>query len=65
MVFTRDVREELLRNDIDNWPRVARLILAEKRATGQTMADAALRLLEDDLISEDTYEMVAAPGRRV
>jgi hypothetical protein len=29
------------------------------------MADAALRLLEDDLISEETYEMVAAPGKRV
>jgi defect-in-organelle-trafficking protein DotB len=64
MVFSRDVREELLRNEIDNWPRVARLILAEKRAVGQTMADAALRLLEEDQISEDTYEMVAAPGRR-
>jgi Tfp pilus assembly protein, pilus retraction ATPase PilT len=64
MVFSRDVREELLRNEIDAWPRVARLILAEKRAVGQTMADAALKLLERDLISEDTYEQVAAPGRR-
>lgn len=65
MVFTRDVREELLRNSIDDWPRISRLILAEKRATGQTMADAALRLLEEDLITEETYEQVAAPGRRV
>jgi Tfp pilus assembly protein, pilus retraction ATPase PilT len=65
MVFTRDVREELLRNEIDDWPRISRLILAEKRATGQTMADAALKLLEEDLISEETYEMVAAPGKRV
>lgn len=65
MVFTRDVREEFLRHDIDQWPKIARLILAEKRATGQTMADAALRLLEDDLISEKTYERVAAPGRKV
>lgn len=65
MVFTRDVREELLRNNIDDWPRISRLILAEKRAIGQTIADAALRLLEDDLITEETYEMVAAPGKRV
>ena len=65
MVFTRDVREEILRADLDSWPRVARLILAEKRATGQTMADAALKLLEQDLIDERTYESVAAPGRRV
>jgi defect-in-organelle-trafficking protein DotB len=65
MVFSRDVREELLRHDIDDWPRMSRLILAEKRATGQTMADAALRLLEEDLITEHTYEAVAAPGKSV
>lgn len=63
MVFSRSVREEFLRHDIDEWPKVARLILAEKRALGQTMADAALILLEKDLISEETYERVAAPGR--
>jgi defect-in-organelle-trafficking protein DotB len=63
MVFSRSVREEFLRHDIDEWPKVARLILAEKRALGQTMADAALILLEKDLISEKTYERVAAPGR--
>lgn len=63
MVFSRSVREEFLRHDIDEWPKVARLILAEKRALGQTMADAALSLLEKDLISEATYERVAAPGR--
>jgi|HigsolmetaAR206D_1030411.scaffolds.fasta_scaffold00677_17 Tfp pilus assembly protein, pilus retraction ATPase PilT len=63
MVFSRAVREEFLRANVDTWPRVARRILAEERALGRTMAKSALDLLYRGEISEEVYERVAAPGK--
>jgi len=63
MVFSRDVREAFLNEDVDRWPRLARRLLAEERALGRTMAQAALELLWKNLIDEKTYERVAARGR--
>jgi len=63
MVFGRDVREAFLREDVEDWPRVTRRILAEERAIGRTMADSALELLAKGLITTDTFKRVAAKGR--
>lgn len=63
MVFGREIREAFLRENIDNWPRLARRLLAEERALGRTMAQAALELLYKGLIDEKVYERVAAPGK--
>lgn len=63
MVFSRDVREEFLKEDVDRWPRLARRLLAEERAIGRTMASAALELLAKGQIDEATYERVAARGK--
>jgi len=65
MVFGREIREAFLRESIDNWPRLARRLLAEERALGRTMAQAALELLYKGLIDEAVYERVAAPGKGV
>lgn len=63
MVFGREIREEFLKENVDNWPRLARRLLAEERAIGRTMAAAALELLALGQIDEATYERVAARGR--
>jgi defect-in-organelle-trafficking protein DotB len=63
MVFGRDIREVFLKEDMDDWPKVSRRLLAEERAIGRTMAKSALNLLAQGLISEETYERTAARGR--
>jgi defect-in-organelle-trafficking protein DotB len=63
MVFGSNVRDAFLREPVDNWPRLARRMLAEERALGRTMAQAALELLAKGEIDERTYEKVAAKSR--
>lgn len=63
MVFSRDAREAFLKEPIDNWPRVARRLLAEERVLGQTMSEGALNLLWEDLIDEETYELIAGRSK--
>lgn len=63
MVFGREIREAFLKENVDNWPRLARRLLAEERAIGRTMAAAALELLAKGEIDEATYERVAARGK--
>lgn len=65
MVFGREIREQFLKENIDNWPRLARRMLAEERAIGSTMAKSALKLLWDGLIDEATYERVAGKSKNL
>lgn len=64
MVFSPKVRDRFLNEkDVDSWPRLARRLLAEQAAVGQTMQQAALKLLYDGQISKDTYKRVASKGK--
>lgn len=64
MVFGPKVRERFLNEkDVDSWPRLARRLLQEQAAIGQTMQQAALKLLYDGQIDKETYKRVAAKGK--
>jgi len=64
MVFGPKVRDRFLNEkDVDSWPRLARRLLAEQAAVGQTMQQAALKLLYDGQISKETYKRVASKGK--
>lgn len=64
MVFGPKVRDRFLNEkDVDSWPRLARRLLAEQAAIGQTMQEAALKLLYDGLIDKETYKRVASKGK--
>lgn len=63
MVFDEGTRESFLRENIDTWPRHARKLLASQAAVGKTMIDSSLDLLKQDLITEETFERVAAKGK--
>jgi len=62
MVFGEEIREMFLRNKVENWPQLTRRLFAEKRAIGQSMQEAALRLLMNGQITEEIYEFTAATG---
>jgi defect-in-organelle-trafficking protein DotB len=64
MVFGPKVRDRFLNEkDVDSWPRLARRLLAEQAAIGQTMQESALKLLYDGLIDKETYKRVASKGK--
>lgn len=62
MVFGDQVRDAFLKEDVKNWPRLVRRLLAEEKAIGQTMAKGAMKLLRAGAITEKTYEKVASKG---
>lgn len=63
MVFSPRVRDRFLNEkDVDSWPRLARRLLVEQFAVGQTMQQAALKLLYNGQISKETYKRVAMRG---
>jgi defect-in-organelle-trafficking protein DotB len=55
MIFDEHVRNTMLDQEIDNWPQVARSLLRNRECVGRSMADAALALLDQGLITEETY----------
>lgn len=64
MVFGPKVRDRFLNEkDVDSWPRLARRLLSEQAAVGQTMQQAALKLLYAEQISKETYMRVANKGK--
>lgn len=64
MVFGPKVRDRFLNEkDVDSWPRLARRLLSEQAAVGQTMQQAALKLLYAGEISKETYMRVANKGK--
>jgi defect-in-organelle-trafficking protein DotB len=62
MVFGETIREAFLREKVERWPLLVRRMFAEKRAIGQSMQEAALRLLIAGKITEEVYEQTAAAG---
>jgi len=63
MVFGQEIREAFLREEVDEWPRLARQFLVQEQAIGRTMAASALELLSRGEIEVPTYERIAARGR--
>lgn len=57
LVFDEEVRDEMLKHSVDDWPDTTRRLLRER---GQTMEMAAREVFEKGLIDERTYRMVAA-----
>ena len=62
MVFGEEVREKFLRENIKKWPSLTRRLFAEKSVIGQSMNEAALKVLMAGLITEEEYEKAAATG---
>lgn len=62
MVFGEEVREKFLREDVKKWPNLTRRLFAEKSVIGQSMNEAALKVLMAGLITEEEYEKAAATG---
>ena len=62
MVFSEDVRDRMLREEIDDWPQVARRLLKEGECVGQSMEHGARKLAEKSLITDQTYKYLARRG---
>lgn len=62
MVFSEDVRDRMLREEIDHWPQVARRLLKEGECIGQSMEQSARKLAQQSLITEQTYKYLARRG---
>ncbi|MBO9428664.1 ATPase, T2SS/T4P/T4SS family [Sulfitobacter sp. R18_1] len=58
MVFDDDTREKVLAAEIDDWPKVIRRLLAEGNCIGQSMADCAIGLHDQGLISKNTLRHI-------
>ncbi|WP_292802360.1 ATPase, T2SS/T4P/T4SS family [Methylotenera sp.] len=56
LVFDDQIREKLLTSPVDKWPAVARDLT---KRYGVTMADDAKRLLDQGLIDQKEYRMIA------
>lgn len=59
MVFDEEARMTLLDLDYNAWPQKIRSMLQNKDVVGRTMADCAKALLEEGLITPETYQAVA------
>lgn len=60
MVFEEKVRNQFLDTEIDEWPQIARRLLAERKCIGSSMKDSAFKLMEQNLISAETYNYIAS-----
>jgi defect in organelle trafficking protein DotB len=54
MVFDDKARTQIMNAEIDDWPKVIRRLLTERSCIGQSMADNAIGLHEQGLISDKT-----------
>jgi len=61
MVFDNKARARFLDTEsVEEWPTLARQMMVEKRCVAQTMEESAGNLLEQDLITMDTFRFEAA-----
>lgn len=60
MVFDAAIRNLFLDINADEWSQRIRKMLENKEVTGASMEQSARKLLEQDLIEERTYRMIAA-----
>jgi defect-in-organelle-trafficking protein DotB len=59
MIFDEKSRNKFLDEEVDEWPQLARRLLEERKCEGSSMKNSAYNLLNQNLISEDTYNYIA------
>lgn len=59
MVFDKKARSALMGLEPEMWPSRIRELLFDNQVIGSSMANSARKLLEDDLITPETFEYIA------